>query len=251
MSAGVADAATDDALLGGRVILRQPAAGYRVAIDPVLLAAAVPAAAGDRVLELGSGVGAAALCLAHRVAGCAIVGLEVAPDLVALARHNAAANGVADRVTFIAGDLRAPPPDRVGVFDQVLANPPYLPAAAVTPPDHPGKASANVEGAAAPLVGWLDAMIAAVRPKGRITLIHRADRLGEVLAGLDRRAGAVVVWPLWPGDGQAAKRVIVTARRGVATPLRLAAGLALHTRDGAYTPAAQAVLRDGAALDLV
>src|SRR5580692_7243816 len=91
-------ATSDDALLGGRVHLHQPAQGYRVAIDPVLLAAAVPAAEGDRVLDIGCGVGAASLCLAARVPGCRIVGLELQPALAQLAAENAARNAVADRV---------------------------------------------------------------------------------------------------------------------------------------------------------
>ena len=249
----MAEAVTDDTLLGGRVVLRQPAAGYRVAIDPVLLAAAVPAGDGDAVLECGSGVGAAALCLARRVAACNVVGLELAPDLAALARHNATANGLADRVRFMTGDVAAPPPALApGTFDHVFANPPHLTAAAAAVPGHPGKAGANIEGAA-DLGAWLAAMLAFVRPQGRVTLIHRADRLADLLSGLAGHAGAVVVFPLWPGDRQAAKRVIVTARRGVSTPLRLAAGLVLHAAGGGgggFTPAADAILRGGAALDV-
>ena len=119
------------------------------------------------------------------------------------------------------------------------ADPPATPAA------DPAAASEGEAG----LDCWLDAMLGLVRPKGRVTLIHRADRLGDVLAGLRGRAGATVVFPLWPRAGEAAKRIIVTARRGIATPLRLAAGLVLHA-GGSFTPAAEAVLRHAAALDL-
>ncbi len=246
----MAPATTDDALLDGRVALRQPADGYRVAIDPVLLAAAVPARAGDTVLELGSGVGAASLCLARRVADCRLTGLEIDGSAVALANDNAARNFVDDRVVFVAGDLRIPPAwITAGAFDHVIANPPHLTVAAADTPAHAGKTRANIEGAAE-LSHWLDAMLRLVRPKGRVTLIHRADRLADVLAGLRGRAGAIVVFPLWPGGNQPAKRVIITTRRGVATPLRLSAGLVLHGSDGQYTTAAQSVLRDGGALDL-
>lgn len=249
-TASNAKATTADALLGGRVRLSQPATGYRVAIDPVLLAAAVPARAGDRVLELGSGAGAAALCLARRVSDCRITGLEIDPEMVALARANGRGSGLAERVDFVAGDVLAPPAEiAAGGFDHVFANPPHLPAAAADASPYPGKAAAVVEGAAN-LAAWLEAMLALVRRKGRLTLIHRADRLDEVLARLDGRAGETVVFPLWPGRGKPAKRVIISARRGVGRPFRLAAGLVLHADGGQFTPQAEAVLRDAAAIDL-
>lgn len=239
---------TADRLLGGRVLLRQPAQGYRAAIDPVLLAAAVPALGRGRVLDLGSGVGAAALCYAARVPGPDVVGLELQPDLAALAQDNAAANGMADRVRILAGDLLRPPPDLApDSFDQVMANPPFLEASRADPSPLAGKAAADVEGAAR-LADWIELALALVRPKGGIALIHRADRLDEILARLYGHAGAVTVTPLWPHAGEPAKRVIVRARKGLRTPLRLSAGLTLHEAGGGYTAAARAVLYDGGPL---
>ncbi len=236
-----------DTLLGGRVTLIQGARGYRAAIDPVLLAAAVPAKAGERVLDAGAGAGAAALCLAHRVPGCRIMGLELQPEPAALARENAAANGVADRVEVLEGDLLSPPEDiAAGGFDHVMTNPPHLEASQPAPP-HPGKRAAHLEGAA-DLAAWLDFCLRMARPKGRVTLIHRADRIDAILAALHLRAGGVLILPLWPKAGRPAKRVIVSARKGVATPARIGPGLVLHEADGAYTAAADAILRDGAAL---
>ncbi len=92
---------------------------------------------------------------------------------------------------------------------------------------------------------WIAAGLAALRAKGRITLIQRADRLGDVLAALAGPAGEVVVAPVWPKAGRPAKRVVVTARKGVATPLALAPGLVLHTEEGGFTPQAEAILRGG------
>jgi tRNA1(Val) A37 N6-methylase TrmN6 len=239
---------SEDALLGGRIRLRQPLHGYRVAIDPVLLAAAVPAAAGDGVLDIGCGVGAASLCLAARVANCRITGLETERALVRLANDNAALNGCADRVAAIVGDLLDPPPRLAPAsFAHVMANPPFLERDAATLPRHPGKAAATMEGAA-DLAAWLDFALAMLLPKGSLTIIHRADRIEHVLAGLAGRVGEIVVFPLWAGAGKAAKRVIVRARKGVATPTRLAPGLALHETDGRFTVAAEAILRGGAAL---
>jgi len=237
---------THDHMLGGRILLAQPDSGLRAAIDPVLLAAAVPARPGARVLDLGTGSGVAALCLARRVAALRIAGLELQADLAALARRNAALNGLA--MDVVRGDVAAVP-FAARVFDHVMANPPFLPARMGTLPPSRGKRLAVGEGEAG-LARWVEAALALVKPRGSVTFIHRADRLAELLSALGRGAGAIVVFPLWPRLGEPAKRVLAQARRGVAAPLRLAAGLVLHEADGRYTEAAESVLRDAAALTL-
>lgn len=237
---------TEDTLLGGRVRLTQPRAGYRVAIDPVFLAAAVPAAEEERVLDVGCGVGAAALCLAARVARARVVGLDRDDALVLLATENARLNGVADRVTFVAGEVG---PVKAGLppggFDHVMTNPPFGDPARVQPPPDPAKRAAMVEDAV-DIKAWLDFCLRLVRPRGTVSLIHRTDRLDAILGALSERAGEIVVFPLWPAsDGRPAKRVVVRARKGAAAALRLSPGLVLHAAGGAYTPAAEAVLRLG------
>ena len=186
-----------NSLLGGRLTLWQPEHGYRSAIDPILLAAAVPAAPGERVLDVGTGVGTAALCLALRQPECQISGLEIQPDLAELARRNAELNGCGERFAALVGDLAEPPSGLEPGFDHVMANPPHQAAARGPASPHPGKALANREGASG-LADWLEFCVAMAAPRGSITVIHRADRLDEVLAGLAGRAGAVVVIPLWP-----------------------------------------------------
>jgi len=130
-----------------------------------------------------------------------------------------------------------------------MANPPYLEERAATPPPDPAKRAAHVEGAA-DLAAWVSFALAMVRRRGAVTFIHRADRLEHLLAALAGRAGGIVLFPLWPGEGKPAKRVLVRARKGAATPTRLAPGLVLHGADGKFTAAADAVLRDAAALEL-
>ena len=244
------DRDTPDTLLGGRILLRQPVEGYRVAVDPLLLAASVPAATTGRLLDAGTGVGAAALCFAWRVPGAQVAALEVQAELARLARGNVALNGMDDRVSIVAGDILSPPSDFApGTWDHVIGNPPYLPADRADPPPRAAKALANVEGDAR-LADWVDFALRMTRPKGAITFIHRADRLDELLALLHGRTGGIVVFPLWPKAGREAKRVIVRARPGVRTPMRVAAGLVLHEQGGGYTEEALAVLRDGAALTI-
>lgn len=249
-------AVTQDALLAGRIRFDQPADGYRAAIDPVLLAAAVPARPGERVLDLGAGAGAASLCLAWRVADCRITGIEREAALVALANANAAVNGMERRVAFRVGDIAEAMADSgEGAFDHAIANPPYLEAGRADLRQRAGDDAserarrAEIEDET-PLAVWLDRMCRAVRPKGRITLIQRVDRLDDILAVLRGRAGDIAVLPLWPRAGVPARRAIVSARPGTRAPMRLLPGLVLHSDDGAYTDAAAAILQDGAALDL-
>jgi tRNA1(Val) A37 N6-methylase TrmN6 len=243
-------AITEDHVLGGRVLLRQMREGLRVAIDPILLAAAVPAEPGEIVLDLGTGNGVAALCLARRCAGCRVVGLELQPELMRQAAENATLNGLDAAVSVMVGDVGAPPPRLApATFHHVMANPPYLKAGTGTVPANPLKALAIAEGDA-DLAVWIRTALAMVRPRGTISIIHRADRLDALLAAFGGRAGEIVVFPLWPNAGKSAKRVLVHARRDSGAPLRLAPGLVLHDSDGRFTPEADAILRDAAALAL-
>lgn len=242
-------AVTEDTLLNGRVRLLQPEVGYRTAIDPVFLAAAVAARADDAVLDIGCGIGAASLCLSIRT-GCRVIGIDADRTSVRLAGDNVKRNGLNDRVMILAGDLMRPPQRlEPGSFAHIMANPPFLSAGTATPsPDH-GKATANIEGTA-DLAAWLRFALTMVRSKGTLTFIHRADRIDDLLALLVGRAGEIVIFPLWAGAGKDAKRVIVRARKGVASPTRIASGLVLHEADGRYTEAADSVLREGAALPI-
>jgi tRNA1(Val) A37 N6-methylase TrmN6 len=249
--AGAAPEVTEDGFLDGCVRLRQPAEGYRAAIDPVFLAAAVPAGEGERALDIGAGVGAAALLLAWRVPGLRVSGLEIDSALLRLAVDNARLNGMEARVEFMLGDLARPPARLApGSFHHVLANPPYLEAARADPATDEKRAAATVEGEAG-LAAWLRFGCMMARDNGTVTMIHRADRLDELLAVLRGRAGGITVFPLWPDRGNgAAKRVLVQARKGARTPMRLAQGLALHESDGRFTAEADAILRAGRALAL-
>jgi len=241
---------TEDHLLGGRVRLRQPADGARAAIDPVFLAAAVAAEPTHQILDIGCGTGAAMLCLAARVPQCRIVGLEMQRELVRIAGDNVILNGMGARLSVMTGDLMAPPPRlSPGVFDHVMANPPYLAQGSGSVPSTAEKSAATIEGAA-DLGDWVRFALMMLRNKGTLHFIHRADRIDAVLGHLYGRAGEVTVFPLWPGVGPPASRILVRARKQVASPARLAAGLVLHEPDGRFTTAAEAVLRGAAALTL-
>ncbi|MDM7255127.1 MAG: methyltransferase [Paracoccus sp. (in: a-proteobacteria)] len=239
----------EDAFLGGRLRIMQPVRGYRSGADAVMLAAACPARPGDAVLELGCGAGVAALCLGARVAGACLTGLERQADYAALAVRNAQANGIALRV--VTGDLAAMPQIlRAESFDHVIANPPYFQDGTAAP--DAGRDAARREETAQAV--WLAAGLRRLRPGGQITLIQRADRLADLLAGLTG-AGATTILPVAARPGRDAGRVIVRAPKGARAPLRLLPPFIMHAAsrheaDGEdLTPAAQAVLRHARPID--
>ncbi len=243
------DQLSDDKFLCGRLRLLQPIKGYRAATDPVLLAAACPAEPGQSVLDLGCGAGAAALCLGRRVPGLTLAGLELQPAYADLARRNAERNGIP--VEVHEGDLGRMPSALRRDFDHVIANPPYYHAGGSPSPVTARARAMQVD---TPLSAWVAAATRRLRPGGWLTLICGADGLPEVIAALPPKLGSAAVLPLAAREGRAALRVIIQARKGGRAPFRLLAPFVIHAgaaHDGdreSYTPAANAVLRDGADL---
>ena len=237
----------EDRLLGGRVRLRQPADGLRAGLDAVMLAAAVPARTGERVLELGTGSGPAALCLLARVPGSSVVAVERDGGLAELAAGNLALNGWSDRGMVRQADIaeRAALRD-LPMADHGMANPPYWEEGQASPDAR--RAAAMHEAEAVPLLRWTKALSRGVRHGGTAVLILPASRLLDGLGALrDGGFGSLAVLPLWPRAGEAARRVLLFGRMGGRGPDRLLPGLVLHHgRD--WTVEAQAILRDGAPL---
>jgi tRNA1(Val) A37 N6-methylase TrmN6 len=237
-----------DGFLGGRLTLSQPRKGYRAGMDAALLAAACDAAPGQSVIEAGCGAGAALLSAALRRPGSRFVGVERDPAALALARANIAANGLGERVEAIAGEVsRKPSSLGLAPFDAALANPPFFddPAAIRGPaPERSGAYMAD-DG----LEGWTRFLLKAVREGGTITVIHRADRLADILGLLGSGAGSFRIRPVLPFADEPAKRVLVRAIKTGKAPLALLPALVLHAREGGkHTVEAEAILRGEAAL---
>jgi tRNA1(Val) A37 N6-methylase TrmN6 len=238
---------SEDRLLDGRVRLRQGADGYRAGMDAALLAAGCDAGDGETVLDVGCGVGAALLAAAIRRPGARFVGLERDPTAVELAKANIVLNGLESRVTAQPGDVEAPDKSLFGAFDAALANPPFFDDERRLRGPAPAKRGAWI--AEGGLAVWLDFLTKAVREGGTITVIHRADRLGDILALAARRAGSFQILPIHPFADAPASRVLVRAVRAGRAPLRLLPPLVLHPREGAkHTPKAEAIFRGEAAL---
>lgn len=231
-------------LLGGRLRHDQFRTGHRTGIEPVLLAASIPARAGERVLEGGTGSGAALLCLAARVPGLGGVGIERDPALAALAERNLAANGFAG-FAVLQGDLAQVRPE--GSFDHALANPPWHDAAGTASPD-PGREGAR-RAASGLLALWARRLAAPLRPRGTITFVLAAAGLPAALAAFaEAGCGSPAILPLWPRHERPAKLLLLRAIKGGRAPCAVLPGLVLHDAAGGFTADADAILRDGAAL---
>lgn len=241
-----------DDFLGGRLKIWQPKEGFRSGVDAVLLAGAVPANTGDRVLELGCGAGVASLCLAWRVPGLELHGVEIQPVYADLARRNAAAAGMALQVTE--ADLTALPLAlRQISFDHVLMNPPYFLR------DHgsaaPDSGRDMARGGATALGDWIDVATRRLAPNGVLSLIQRAERVPDILAAMDDRLGAVELLPILPRAGQSARLCLIRARKGRKSPFQLRAPVIMHNgaRHGdagdGYAKEIENVLKNGQLLE--
>jgi tRNA1(Val) A37 N6-methylase TrmN6 len=254
MSDQLAGDTTLDAVLGGRLKLRQPRRGHRVGHDAILLAAATGGGYGERAVEFGSGVGAAGLAVAVRNPGMRLVLVEIDAALCALAAENAKLNGFADRVSVLQRDVTRPDLFGVdalpaGAADRVLMNPPFNdPARQNVSPDA-ARALAHAAPADA-LPYWVASAARALSSNGVLTLIWRADGLAQVLDALSRDFGDTVVLPVHPRPNAAAIRVLVRAVKGGRAPLALLPGLELNDVSGRPSAAAEEILREGAVLPL-
>jgi tRNA1(Val) A37 N6-methylase TrmN6 len=246
---------TDNAVLAGRLRLKQPAVGHRFGHDAILLAAACPARAGEQVVDLGAGVGAAGLALAARVDGCVVTLVEIDPALAALAAENAQRNGLAARVRAVVIDTTAPARAFAAAGLQqesvarVLMNPPFNDP--VRQRGSPNRSRRVAHAATtATLASWVRTAARLLRPRGTLTLIWRADGIAEVLAGLAPAFGGMMLLPVHPKPDAPAIRILVRATKASRAPLELLPGLVLADALGRPTPKAEAVLRSGSGLTL-
>jgi tRNA1(Val) A37 N6-methylase TrmN6 len=244
---------TEDAFLGGKLRLYQPKSGHRAGHDAMLLAAATPAHAGDRVADLGAGVGAAGLAVAKRVAGIKLSLVEIDERLIELARRNATANAIvaetfaldvtAGAERFAAANLL---PDS---FDVVLMNPPFNDASRHrTSPDR-SREIAHVA-TEDTLEGWIHAARRILKSGSNLVMIWRADGIGKVLAALERGFGSLIILPVHADAASPAIRVLVRATKGGRAPTRLLSGLVLNDEAARPTPDARTVLAGESLLPL-
>lgn len=239
---------TMDGLLNRRVMLEQPKDGYRVAVDTVLLAAAVPASGGEQVLDIGCGVGGAMLCLASRVPGLSIVGLEIQDDLLSLCRSNIERNNFNHIMRAEKGDATNLPAKWHGRFNHVMMNPPYHDSDChgASPNEIKRIANTEVDG---DIAKWIASAAQALVEGGRITIIHRADRVDEITKILGEKFGCIEIKPIVSKSGAAAKRVLIRAAVGKSFSVRSCSPLIMHGGETKYTDEAERILRHVSAVD--
>jgi tRNA1(Val) A37 N6-methylase TrmN6 len=244
---------TEDAFLGGQLRLRQPKSGHRAGHDAMLLAAATPARPGDRVVDLGAGVGAAGLAVAKRAAGIELVLVEIDAALADLARGNAAVNAIAADVIVLdiagAADAFAAAglgPDSV---DVVMMNPPFHDSARHRASPDRGREAAHVA-TPSTLENWIHASRRILKSGGVLTMIWRADGLAEVLAALDRGFGSLAILPIHGDVKASAIRVLIRAIKGGKAPLQIHASLMLNDESAMPNKQVQELLAGKAVLAL-
>jgi tRNA1(Val) A37 N6-methylase TrmN6 len=243
---------TEDAFLGGRLRILQPATGYRAGLDAVLLAAAAEPADGA-VLDCGAGVGTVGLCVAARCPACRVTLVERQSPLLELARQNIVLNGLEGRVEAVGGDLLLPashtgaPRLTPESFDIVLANPPFHAGTDSTRARDVLKAGSHAMDRS-DLAEWLRYAVRMAKPAGRVILIHKAEALPLLFEAMKDRFGALVLTPVHAYAGSPAIRVIVAGTKGSRAPLTVRPPVILHAAGGAFMPYVGRILREGAPL---
>lgn len=253
---------TEDGFLGGKIRIRQPVKGFRAGSDAVLLASSVALAAKGSLLDVGCGVGTAALCVRHRFPESVIYGIEFQKELVSWAHENVVLNGFDQarlgRFDILKADITKKT-DFSGLtgptgrrfledgFDHVISNPPFYEEGRAQCSPNDVKTQAHIEGEAS-LDVWVRFCAARVKPKGMLTLIHRSDRLPEILCEMGRVCGSLTIIPLWPNASTPAKRVLVQGIKSGHGPSRLLPGVVLHKLDGKPTTHSEKILREGVGL---
>lgn len=246
---------TEDGFLGGRLRILQPEKGFRAGIDSVFLAAAVPCQPGEGVFEAGIGPGVAALCLLARNPQVQVTGIEVAARYALICEENGKRNGMTDRLRVLHADVReALRRDQIGMpapgsFAHAMCNPPFFDEGKSTPSPHLLKSQAHAFGPE-DLDLWAKLLHAMLGPRGSVTVVHRADSLGQLLDSMQNRFGDIRIAPLFPRRGAAASRILVQGIKGSKAPMQILQGLVLHGDGNEFTPEADAVLRGGAAFPL-
>ncbi|MCF8475007.1 MAG: methyltransferase domain-containing protein [Emcibacter sp.] len=245
---------TQDDFLGGAIKLFQPDEGYRIATDTVFLAAAIAYDKGDHILDMGAGTGGILSCLLsrthHQVSNNIFHGIELQEELLHLAKRNAEENKFGHFIEYFQGDIENPPCQcEPNSYHHVISNPPYLKKTDATASPFETRAVAHMD-SHIELHKWIHLCLRMTKPLGHLTLVHRADRLDDIIAALHGKAGDIIIFPLWSSKDKEARRVIIQARKGSKGNIALKPGLIVHTSEGTFTPIAEAILRHGAALDI-
>jgi tRNA1Val (adenine37-N6)-methyltransferase len=243
-------ASTPDSFGGGRIRIRQPRCGYRFSIDAVLLAGHVAPGPSERIVDLGTGCGVVALLLACGRPQLRVWGIELQPELAALAAENVRDNGWSDRVSILQADLQVIGPAELGgPVDRVVANPPYRRARSgrINPDGQRALARHEI---AVTLPGLTAAARRLLRTGGRLHLVYAAERTAELLGGM--RADGIEPKRLRPVQSRAdedAALVLVEGIKGARPGMTLSPPLVVYAGEGRYTEEVELMFRSPPPVD--
>lgn len=243
-------ATTLDEIYGKRVKLYQPAKGFRVCVDTILLSASIDAQPNNKVLDVGAGVGGATLALAARCPDIFVHGIELLRENVVLATENIKMNAMQGRVEILCGTLTTPPPRlAAGTYDHIMTNPPYYDGCSTRSSEITQKQLAH-EMNDTEFKNWLQFCLMMLKTEGYITFIYPAHYLHKILGHLSGKMGNITIYPIWPKRNTPAKRVIIKGQKGSSAPSKILPGLTLHQVNGGYTQEAEEILRYGKGIEL-
>jgi tRNA1(Val) A37 N6-methylase TrmN6 len=242
---------TEIHVLDKKLRLLQPEQGFRTSLDTIMLAAACPAKNGQSVLDAGCGVGAAGFCVLERLKDLHLFGVDIDADFIAMAVKNIELNNFdPNQIDFACEDIDLYRRHDKPVFDHIISNPPYMNAGEYMTSPHAKKAIAiGHQDDGLTLEKWVKALHRLVKPKGSVTIIHRADYTDQIIKAFAHRFGAVEIIPLWPKQGIEAKRVIIRARKDRKDPCKILPGIIVHEDNGEYTQRADDILRGRAIIE--
>jgi tRNA1(Val) A37 N6-methylase TrmN6 len=235
---------THDAFLGKSLWISQPKKGYRCGIDPIFLAAAVPACEGDHILDVGCGVGAASFCLLKRVCAVQVVGLEMQKELSQLSASNAKKNDFSNCFQEVCQTLETYRPSLP--FDHIVTNPPFYNSGTDSP--YNSKRLAHREQNLT-LKEWFSSSYKFLKPQGSLTTILHSERFTDCMETFYQKRVSFEVMPLWPKYNRSPKRLLIRVWKECSRPFRLLPGIVVHNDDGSFTSQANDVLIRGQALD--
>lgn len=224
-----------DFIFNGGIRLIQPKIGYRVAIDPFILAGFVKVKSGMRVLDVGCGVGTISLLLKYEDPTLDILGIDVDPDFCDIFKQNAKLNKM--QIGVINGDIAK---IQLDLFDCVVTNPPFYDASAAR--ISKVKQQANFE--TITLRSWILGCLKQLKNGGIFALIHVASRVDEIICILARRVGNINIIPIFTRAGVPAKRVVITGIKGSRSEICITPGITVHNVDGSYTEEVKKMLFD-------
>jgi tRNA1(Val) A37 N6-methylase TrmN6 len=226
------DNLTNDSILGGRIKLLQPKIGYRVAIDPIVLAHFVNIKPGEKILDAGCGAGTVSLILKSKEKLAQVTAIDVDEEMCSICRQNS-------RLNFLEIEVKNIAIERINedfslqnrLFDHVVTNPPFFKQKSSRVSE--SKKLANFE--TINLADWIASCVKKLKNNGILSIIHQASRIDDILQALKNIAGSVVIIPIFPKKNCAANRVVVQAKKSGKSEAKICFGIVAHNDDGSYS----------------